>query len=124
VLREMPCAVLQRNNGLPDQIGRDLLLSFRPEPEAASPDPESGWRVIHSIFDYINRHRRPDGLAPTREARKGPCPFYTCCTLTLRQGQPAICKATPWEARDWPGWDEKAGGCWYATGVRITRPPP
>lgn len=124
VLREMPCAVLQRNNGCPDQIGRDLLLSFRPEAEAATPtpDPESGLRVLHSIFDYINRHRRPDDLVSSDEARKGPCPFYTCCALGLRQCQPAVCKETPWEAADWPGWGEKAGRCWYATGVRITRP--
>ncbi|MDG4901422.1 MULTISPECIES: hypothetical protein [unclassified Mesorhizobium] len=123
LLSEMPCAVLQRNNGHPDQVGRDFLLSFRPNAETATADPESGLRVIHSIFDYINRHRRTDGLLPTREARTGPCPFYTCCALPLRQDQPAICEKTPWEAVDWPRWDEKAGGCWYATGVRITRPP-
>lgn len=38
-----------------------------------------------------------------------------------RQTDPSICKATPWKSVDWCGWDGAA--CWYATGIRITRPP-
>jgi hypothetical protein len=123
VLRSMPsCAVLQRNSGVADKLGRDYLLSFLPANNAYQHDPENGLRVVHSIFDYIARHRRPDRLAPTGEAVEGPCPFYTCCTLALRQAEPQNCRETPWRAADWSGWD-KGGRCWYGTGIWITRPP-
>lgn len=123
VLRRIPsCAVLQRNNGPTDKLGRDYLLSFLPAYDTYEHDPENGFRVVHSIFDFIGRHRQPHHLAPTSEARKGCCPFYTCCNLALRQAKPRTCEYTPWEAADWPGWSE-GRACWYGTGIRVTRPP-
>lgn len=123
ILNELPsCAVLQRNPGLEDEIGRDHLFSFLSADQNSQQDPEDGLRIIHSIFDYITRHRRQDGFAPTNEAYQGKCPFYTCCNLSLRRNEASLCQNTPWKAADWSGWDQN-GVCWYGTGVRITRPP-
>lgn len=123
VLLRMPsCAVLQRNSGAADELGKDYLLSFLPANDANEYDPENGIRIVHSMFDYIGRHRRVDHLAPTSEALRGSCPFFTCCTLALRQAEPRTCQNTPWEAVDWSGWNHN-GACWYGTGIQITRPP-
>lgn len=124
VLQRMPsCAIMQHNYGSFDAIGRDYLLSFLPISTPVEGDPESGLRIIHSLFDYVNRHRKPIHLASTGNAARGACPFYTCCSLALRQTEPEVCRRTPWEAADWSGWDEAKGTCWYGAGVRITRPP-
>lgn len=122
ILNELPsCAVLQRNPGSEEKLGRDHLLSFLPVMQNCTQDPEDGLRIIHSIFDYITRHRRQDHFASTNQASQGKCPFYTCCKLSLRRKQDSSCGTTPWKAADWEGWDEN-GACWYGTGVRITRP--
>ena len=122
VMKRIPsCAVLQRNTGSDDKLQRDFLLSFLPS-NADGSDPEDGLRVVHSIFHYLGCHRETDGFVPTNRGSRAPCPFFTCCNLALRRKVPSICGQTPWEAADWPDWDEK-GTCWYGTGVRITRPP-
>jgi hypothetical protein len=122
VLRHIPsCAVLQKNAGPDDKVCRDFLLSFVPETNEHGRDPEQGLRVIHSIFNYLARHRRCADFANTKEARRGMCPFYRCCNLPLRLTTPSICKATPWESADWPS--REGDTCWYGTAVRICRVP-
>lgn len=123
ILRSIPsCAVLQKNPGSVDYIQRDFLLSFLPLKDVHGFDPEDGLRIVHAIFHYIGRHRRLRDLVETEHASSDKCPFYTSCNLPLRIKDRAVCKTEPWKSADWPEWDNAA--CWYATGVRITRPPP
>jgi hypothetical protein len=117
-----PCAVLQMRDGSEDELGRDLLLSFLVADENEY-DPENGLRIVHCIFDFLDRHRTQAGFSRTPEARLRPCPFYTCCNLALRVREPSICSSSPWKSADWPEWDQAKVACWYGTAVRITRPP-
>jgi hypothetical protein len=114
-----PCAVLQERDGPDDEIGRDLLLSFLVVHDDHGLDPEDGLRIVHSVSDFVERHRTQRRFVRTQYARQGPCPFFTCCKLT----EPSICNSSPWKSADWPEWDQVQGACWYGTGVRITRPP-
>jgi hypothetical protein len=117
-----PCAVLQMRDGPDDELGRDLLLSFLVADDNGY-DPENGLRIVHCIFDFLDRHRTQGGFSRTQDARQGPCPFYTCCNLALRAREPSICSSSPWKSADWPEWDQAKVACWYGTAVRITRPP-
>jgi hypothetical protein len=121
--RIAPCASLQQRPGGDDDVMRDLLLTFAPQPKAGGLDIEAGQRVMHCIFHFIRCHRSREGFVQTSSAPSLPCPFYTCCNLQLRQSDPAICKCTPWKSADWHQWDAEKGACWYGTGVRLTRPP-
>lgn len=118
-----PCAVLQRRYGHEDDLQRDLMVSFLPPPDDPGGDPENGLRIVHSTFDFIGQHRRQGGFARTQDLEHSPCPFYTCCNLALRTQEPGICRDSPWKSVDWSKWDEAKGACWYATAIRITRPP-
>jgi hypothetical protein len=117
-----PCAVLEVHDGPDDQLGRDLLLTFLPV-DGDGYDPENGLRIVHCIFDFLDRHRTQEGFLSTQDARQGPCPFYTCCNLPLRAREPSICSSLPWKSADWPEWNQAEVGCWYGHAVRITRPP-
>lgn len=73
------CAVLQENRGSEDQLQRDYLLSFLTLDIDDSRDPEEGFRVVHSIFDYLGRHADSNGFVSTTKAARRACPFYTSC---------------------------------------------
>ena len=123
ILRRMPsCAVLQVNGGSEDEVGRDWLLSFLAVDADRARDPEQGLRIVHSIFDYLGRHRDSGGFIPTNMIGTKPCPFYTSCDLALRRVVPSICKNTPWKSADWSGW-KGDGACWYGVGIQVTRQP-
>jgi hypothetical protein len=124
VIRQIPsCAVLQIRPDDENHIGRDILSSFLPNADEYGQDPEAGLRVVHSVFDYVGRHRTKEGLTTTQQAQRGSCPFYTCCDLSLRKKEPDVCRNTPWKSADWPDWDRAGSACCYGTAVRITRPP-
>ena len=124
VMERIPsCAVLQVNGGSEDQLQRDFLLSFLVPDTDSSRGPEEGFRVVHSIFDYLGRHADLKGFVPTNRIAYKPCPFYTSCDLPLRRASSGTCKNTPWESADWPSWGE-GGVCWYGVGIRVTRQPP
>ncbi len=123
IRRFAPCAVLQKREGHEDDIERDVLYSFLPPVNERGHDPENGLRTLHSIFDFLGRHWRLESLVGTQEAQNSRCPFYTCCNLSLRTKEPAICKTSPWKSVDWPAWDLGKGLCWYGTAIRFTRPP-
>ena len=118
-----PCAALQIRYGHDDDLERDILISFLAPTGDHGHDPEDGLRIVHSIFDFVGRHRRQGSFARTQDARQGACPFYTCCNLPLRTQEPTICSSSPWKSADWAKWDEAKGACWYGTAIRITRPP-
>ena len=123
IMKRIPsCGVLQVNHGSQDKLKRDFLLSFLAPSTDSVYDPEAGFMVVHSIFDYLNRHVGVNGFVPTNNAAQRPCPFYTTCDLSLRRSAPEICKNTPWTSSDWTSWDER-GVCWYGIGVRVTRQP-
>ena len=119
----VPCAVLQVCRGDQDQVLRDSLCSFHPVPGTKQQDPENCLRVVHAVFDFMARHRTHDGFRETAKLEPRECPFYTCCDLKLRRDQPDICRSRPYESADWRGWDTEDGACWYAVGVRVSRPP-
>ncbi len=123
IQRFVPCAVLQMLAGHDEDIERDVLMSFLPPANEHGQDPENGLRVLHSVFDFLGRHRNLQSFVSTRDARKVRCPFFTCCNLPLRAKDPAICRDSPWRSIDWPEWDQEKRSCWYGTAVRITRPP-
>jgi hypothetical protein len=124
ILQRIPsCALKQEEAGAFDQLQRDVLISFQPLSATSGRDPEDGLRTIHAIFHYVSSHLTQHGFVETTGARRSPCPFYTCCNLRLRTGEPNICRSEPWLSASWPHWGPD-GKCWYGAGVSITTPPP
>ena len=82
ILQRVPSCVLKQDAAGPDdRLQRDVLISFQPLSTPSGRDPEEGLRTIHSIFDYVSRHRTQRGFVATSAAGRGPCPFYTCCKI-------------------------------------------
>jgi len=106
------CTIIKENSGDKDKIQKDIMYSLTHSAQTED------WQVFYSAIHFIKAHMMADGSkrTPTISAK---CPFYTICPLDLRKNEPDICANTPWEA-------EKLGNgkelCWYAWGVRQTRP--
>jgi hypothetical protein len=107
-----PCAVLQESTGSDNTLGRDLLW--------ASDDSGFALRdemaVLHSALHLMLSHLGKDSILETKYIDPCQCPFYTCCSLSLRRKNPGICKRKPWEAAHWPGWPD-GERCWYGAAV-------
>lgn len=117
----LPCAVLQERDGSADTIMRDELLTFHVS-ALDTPSPEDQMRIVHSIFDLVSRHMSSKEFVPTEYANARPCPFYTCCNLSLRHTNPGICAKKPWESVNPKYWPPEST-CWYGAAMKLTRPP-
>lgn len=117
------CLVIQERDGDEDVLGRDLMYSFDKH------QYNEHWQIFHAAFHYLKLYlRRPSGevffvghdkLNPSNYYK---CPFYTMCSLKLREKEPHICRTKPWEAESWYK-DSIEDMCWYGFAVRQTRPP-
>lgn len=121
IIQQVPCYILQEDDGDGEAPKRDFLFSIEESEEAHI--EQQGLRILHCIFEYLYSHFIPRGFVETKLARPKQCPFYTCCDLALRKAEPAAaCQSHPWKAADWSGWNGE-GTCWYGAGVQVTRPP-
>jgi hypothetical protein len=107
-----PCVVLQQGHGNENQLGRDLLWTA----DDHTFDLRGELAVLHCALHFLLAHLGPDCFVATSHADPSPCPFYTCCSLQLRQTSPGTCKRTPWKAFGWAGW-LSGEGCSYAAAV-------
>jgi hypothetical protein len=123
LVRDIPCAVLQRRDGPFERLGRDILVSFREEPAPGTDDPEEALRILHSLFHFLLAHMRAGEGFELTERISAPCPFYTCCCLPLRMADSQLCRKTPWKAADGHEGRAPESLCWYGVGVHLTRPP-
>jgi len=106
------CTIIKENLGDPDSLNKDIMYSLLYG--AQSED----WQIFYSAMKFIKAHIKNNGFKSTSNITNK-CPFYTVCSLNLRLNEPEICASTPWEAEKLEGSREL---CWYAWGVRQTRP--
>ena len=92
----LPCSLLQKLRGDEDELCRDHIYSFFPNPEPDSIDSEDAARVLHCAFDFMWRHISENGFSSTDQTIERPCPFYTCCDLPPRKAEATPCKSRPW----------------------------
>jgi hypothetical protein len=114
------CAVLIERSGKFDDVERDVMYEF------INSDHSTDWHIFHAAYFFIGSHinKIKKSFVSHNEVKAHTCPFYTSCTLELRQTESSICKKTPWQSETWSGWQQpNKDTCWYGVAVRQTRLP-
>ena len=118
----VPCDAVQEGWGLEDDVGRDVLVTFksdgieRDDVAVAPTAANSGPRAVQAQFEFLLAHLSPShGIVPAQQPNWRPCPFFTSCTLDMRRDDAAACRERPWVRLT-----KKGETCWYGVAVAAT----
>jgi hypothetical protein len=121
-LNTVPCDAIQEGWGPKDDVGRDVLLTFksggveRADGSVAPTAANSGLRAVQAQFDFLLAHLSPShGIVAAQQPNWRPCPFFTSCSLDMRRNDPEACRETPWVRLT-----KKGETCWYGVAVAAT----
>lgn len=90
---------------------------------ASSSDEDITWFIVLcSAIHFVKQHFTTDGrIAETKSLKDARCPFSGACHVELTEGNPEICKKSPWKFEPKTK-ENRKGVCWYIAGIRSITP--
>ncbi|UCV01012.1 hypothetical protein [Acidovorax radicis] len=90
---------------------------------ASLPDEKITWFIVLcSAIHFVKQHFTADGgISKTKDLKNAICPFSGACYVEFSEGNPDVCKKTPWRFKATKNVN-KNGVCWYVAGIRSITP--
>ncbi|SDP93008.1 hypothetical protein SAMN05216303_11149 [Rhodoferax sp. OV413] len=78
--------------------------------------------VLCSAIHFVKQHFTSSGrIVATKFLKETKCPFSGACHVELAEGNPEMCKKSPWKFEP-KNKENKEGVCWYIAGIRSITP--